>query len=169
MEHIVKFSDFCNNPILFENPNLVVRIKDKYYTWKVAAPIFASIMVYGRPLVQVSNCLRFFDRDVIYFVFQSSVDQLCSMHMSATQNVLDPKEGPKQQQQEARYSWFSWRRGKVSREVTPAPDPGTEANKTAETKDVVVKEIMEEVQVKQDVPGKSLFFFYFTYLTLFSF
>ncbi|XP_018569691.1 phosphatidate phosphatase LPIN3 isoform X1 [Anoplophora glabripennis] len=133
VEHLVQFSDLCNNPILFENPNLVVRIKDKYYSWKVAAPIIASIMVYGRPLVQ------------------SSVDQLCNLHMSASQNVHDAKEGPKQQQQEARYSWWSWRRGKVSREVTPAPDTAMETDKTVETKDVIVKEVIEEVQDKKDV------------------
>ncbi|XP_072378648.1 phosphatidate phosphatase LPIN3 isoform X2 [Diabrotica undecimpunctata] len=118
LEKVVKFSDLCNNPILFENPNLVVRIKDKYYSWKVAAPIITSIMVYGRPLVQ------------------SSVDQLCSMHMP----IITPqelKEGPKQ---EARRSWWSgWRRGGASRETTPAPENANEALKTADTKDVVIE------------------------------
>lgn len=55
LELVVKFSDLCNNPVLFEDPNLVVRIKEKYYTWKVAAPVIASIMIYGRPLLQVSK------------------------------------------------------------------------------------------------------------------
>ncbi|KAJ8935152.1 hypothetical protein NQ314_012970 [Rhamnusium bicolor] len=130
LENVVKFSDLCNNPILFENPNLVVRIKDKYYSWKVAAPIIASIMIYGRPLVQ------------------SSVDQLCNMHMPTVPDA-GTKEGPKQQ--EARYSWWSWRRGRISREDTPAPENATETNKTAETKDIIVKEVMEEVELKKAV------------------
>nr|CAH7738239.1 unnamed protein product [Callosobruchus chinensis] len=108
LEHVVKFSDLCNNPSVFEDPNLVVRIKDKYYTWKVASPIIASIVIYGRPLVQ------------------SSVDQLCNIHMPASilpkgEEVV--KEGTSKQQQEAaRSSWWSWGRGKTSRETTPAPD-----------------------------------------------
>ncbi|VEN44936.1 unnamed protein product [Callosobruchus maculatus] len=108
LEHVVKFSDLCNNPSLFEDPNLVVRIKDKYYTWKVASPIIASIVIYGRPLVQ------------------SSVDQLCNIHMPASILRKDEdaaKEGTSKQQQEAaRSSWWSWGRGKTSRETTPAPD-----------------------------------------------
>lgn len=117
LEHVVKFSDLCNNPSLFENPNLVVRIKDKYYTWKVAAPILTSIMVYGRPLVQ------------------SSVDQLVNIHMPS-RSPQEMKEGPKQ---EARRSWWSWRRGGTSREATPAPENVGEISKTGETKDVVIE------------------------------
>ncbi|KAJ8925568.1 hypothetical protein NQ315_009408 [Exocentrus adspersus] len=133
MEHVVKFSDLCNNPILFESPNLVIRIKDKYYTWKVAAPIIASIMIYGRPLLQ------------------SSVDQLCGMHMPISQNVHGTKEGPKQQPQEARYSWWSWGRGRNSREATPAADIAIEINKTAVTKET--NEVIEEVDIKKLVPA----------------
>ncbi|CAH2003396.1 unnamed protein product [Acanthoscelides obtectus] len=108
LEHVVKFSDLCNNPFMFEDPNLVVRIKDKYYTWKVAAPIIASIVIYGRPLLQ------------------SSVDQLCNIHMPASIHQKDAqlaKDGTSKQQQEAaRTSWWSWGRGKTSRETTPALD-----------------------------------------------
>lgn len=52
-EHIVTFSDFCNNPMLLEDPNLVVSVRGKYYNWKVAAPIISSILVFNRPLLQV--------------------------------------------------------------------------------------------------------------------
>ncbi|XP_074027321.1 phosphatidate phosphatase LPIN [Leptinotarsa decemlineata] len=125
LEHVVKFSDLCNTPVLFENPNLVVRIKDKYYNWKVAAPIIASFMIYGRPLLK------------------SSIDQLCNMHMPA---ALTSKDfGPKQQQ-ETKSSWWSWRRGKTSRETTPAPEKSTESEKTVETKDVTdIAEVAVEV------------------------
>lgn len=53
IRYLVPFSDLCNNPLLFESPNLVVKIKDKYYNWKVAAPIVTSLMIYQRPLPQV--------------------------------------------------------------------------------------------------------------------
>lgn len=52
-KNTVPFSDICNNPALFESPNLVVRIHDKYYSWKVAAPIVSSLLIYQRPLPQV--------------------------------------------------------------------------------------------------------------------
>lgn len=52
-KHTVPFSDICNNPALFESPNLVVRIHDKYYNWKVAGPIVSSFIIYQRPLPQV--------------------------------------------------------------------------------------------------------------------
>ncbi|CAG9859057.1 unnamed protein product [Phyllotreta striolata] len=122
LENVVKFSDLCNNPTLVENPNLVVRIKDKYYTWKVAAPILTSIMVYGRPLVQ------------------SSVDQLVNIHMPS-RGSQEEKEGPKQ---EARRSWWSWRRSGTSREATPAPESPADAVKAEESKNNVVIDIAEE-------------------------
>ncbi|KAJ8965307.1 hypothetical protein NQ317_018803 [Molorchus minor] len=137
LEHLVKFSDLCNNPILFENPNLVVRIKDKYYMWKIAAPIITSILVYGRPLVQ------------------SSVEQLCSMHMPPSQATDSPSEEQKQPQ-EARYSWWNWRRSRASRETTPALENALETNKTAETKDIIIKDIVEEEVVKKGVVGEGL-------------
>lgn len=128
LEKVVKFSDLCNNPILFENPDLVVRIKDKYYTWKVAAPIITSIMVYGRPLVQ------------------SSVDQLCNIHMPNRSAGQELKEGPKQ---EIRRSWWRWSRGATSRETTPAPE-NIDLKKVVDTKEVVIEvgehDKMEEIE-----------------------
>lgn len=58
-KHLVLFSDICNNPTLLESPNLVVRIKDKYYNWKVAVPIIISITLYQRSLPQVNNIVLF--------------------------------------------------------------------------------------------------------------
>ncbi|XP_056634366.1 phosphatidate phosphatase LPIN3 isoform X1 [Diorhabda sublineata] len=128
LEKVVKFSDLCNNPILFENPDLVVRIKDKYYTWKVAAPIITSIMVYGRPLVQ------------------SSVDQLCNIHMPNRPAAQELKEeGPKQ---EIRRSWWRWSRGATSRETTPASE-NVNIKKVVDTKQVVIEK-GEHVKIKEN-------------------
>lgn len=54
-EHAITFSDFCNNPMLLEDPSLVVSIRGKYYNWKVAAPIISSLMIFNRPLMQVGS------------------------------------------------------------------------------------------------------------------
>lgn len=66
IRHVVAFSDLCNNPSLFESESLVVRIKKKYYTWKVAAPIISSLIIYQRPLPQVSFFFCFLNK--IYLI-----------------------------------------------------------------------------------------------------
>ncbi|XP_022912893.2 phosphatidate phosphatase LPIN3 isoform X1 [Onthophagus taurus] len=101
IKHIVPFSDLCNNPSLLESPNLVVRLRNKYYTWKVAAPIISSIVIYQRPLPQ------------------PTVDQLCNLHMPQPSSAQE-KEQKEEKQQESRYSWFKWGRSRTSRETTPA-------------------------------------------------
>lgn len=54
LEYVISFSDLCNNPMILESERLVVRIKDKYFNWKVASPLIASLMIYHRPLPQVN-------------------------------------------------------------------------------------------------------------------
>ncbi|KAH0815419.1 hypothetical protein GEV33_007372 [Tenebrio molitor] len=131
-EHIVTFSDFCNNPMLLEDPNLVVSVRGKYYNWKVAAPIISSILVFNRPLLQ------------------SSIDQLCSLHMpSAHSQDKDSKQEPKT-------SWWHWRRPKTSRETTPA----TEAKTVVEAKDTAIdmgdeQIISSEISVVQKIPMRT--------------
>ena len=137
-EHAVTFSDFCNNPMLLENSNLVVNFRGKYYNWKVAAPIISSLMVFNRPLLQ------------------ASVDQLCNMHMPSNQSIKDVTKT------EAKTSWWHWRRSKTSRETTPA----VEARKTEETKEtsieigddelVVVTQSHEEKEVTIELSPKAL-------------
>ncbi|GJQ80230.1 hypothetical protein Trydic_g23804 [Trypoxylus dichotomus] len=107
IKHIVAFSDLCNNPSVLESPKLVVRLRNKYYPWKIAAPLISSVVIYQRPLPQ------------------TTIDQLCTMHMPQ-QVALQEKE---RKTQETGYSWFSWRRQKTSsRETTPALDvSGTES------------------------------------------
>ncbi|XP_060529756.1 phosphatidate phosphatase LPIN3 isoform X2 [Cylas formicarius] len=134
LEHLVTFSDLCNNPVLFENPNLVVRVKDKYYTWKVAAPIIASVMIYGRSLLQ------------------STVDQLCSTYMP--QETKEENKDVAKQQEQQRYSWWMWRRSKTSRETTPLLEDSVIANKAADTKDELlsVKKVEPLGEIKVEVP-----------------
>lgn len=50
LQYQVSFQDFCNNPTLFNNPNLVVRLAGKYYSWQVAAPMLMSILMFQQPL-----------------------------------------------------------------------------------------------------------------------
>lgn len=64
----------------------------------------------------------------------------------AQQASTDAKDVPKQQQ-EARSSWWNWRRNKSSRETTPALENAIEikaTDKTADTKDEVMEEVIVE-------------------------
>eukprot|EP00053_Salpingoeca_punica_P018847 m.187250 g.187250 ORF g.187250 m.187250 type:complete len:904 (+) comp17518_c1_seq9:244-2955(+) len=49
-QYRLTFADFNNNPLLISDPNLVVRINDRFYNWTVAAPIIMSMVVFGQPL-----------------------------------------------------------------------------------------------------------------------
>ncbi|XP_065167971.1 phosphatidate phosphatase LPIN2 isoform X3 [Atheta coriaria] len=117
IRHVVAFSDLCNNPSLFESESLVVRIKKKYYTWKVAAPIISSLIIYQRPLPQ------------------STVEQLVNIHMPVNNNNNPtPEKEPKTEQ---RSYWWSWRRGRNSRETTPVTET---ADKLPELESIKVEE-----------------------------
>ena len=52
LKSLVTYEDFVGNPRLIENPDLLVRIGTKYYTWQAACPIIMSWALYRRPLPQ---------------------------------------------------------------------------------------------------------------------
>lgn len=128
-EHMVNFSDLCNNPTLLENADLVVKVHGKYYTWKVASPMIASVLVYGRPLLQ------------------SSIDQLCSNYMPSVSK--EPETKP----ETTARSWWRWSRKGTSRETTPAPEMGIEPVGTAATVNVSVS---EEPEMLKSVSNNNL-------------
>ncbi|XP_062857157.1 phosphatidate phosphatase LPIN1 isoform X2 [Trichomycterus rosablanca] len=49
-EKAVSYQQFAENPILIDDPNLVVKIGSKYYNWSTAAPIILSMQVFQKPL-----------------------------------------------------------------------------------------------------------------------
>ncbi|XP_030761072.1 phosphatidate phosphatase LPIN3 [Sitophilus oryzae] len=137
-EHLISFTDFCNNPSLLDSPKLVAKINNKYYSWKVAAPMLITIICFGRPLVQ------------------SCVDDLCNTFMP----LQDTKDKPIESQTH-KSSWWHWR-SRSSREATPAKDdpklklltpektveavlePKTESPVTENTKELEIEEKKEE-------------------------
>ncbi|XP_028822537.1 phosphatidate phosphatase LPIN2-like isoform X2 [Denticeps clupeoides] len=50
MEHIVTYLDFAENPAIVDNPNLVVKIGQRYYNWTLAAPLVLSLQVFQKSL-----------------------------------------------------------------------------------------------------------------------
>ncbi|KAK6491910.1 phosphatidate phosphatase LPIN2-like [Huso huso] len=50
MEHIITYQEFAENPGLIDNPNLVVRIANRYYNWTLAAPMILSLQTFQKRL-----------------------------------------------------------------------------------------------------------------------
>uniref|UniRef100_A0A2K6GTE0 phosphatidate phosphatase n=1 Tax=Propithecus coquereli TaxID=379532 RepID=A0A2K6GTE0_PROCO len=50
MEHIITYHEFAENPGLIDNPNLVIRIYNRYYNWALAAPMVLSLQVFQKSL-----------------------------------------------------------------------------------------------------------------------
>lgn len=85
LQSLVTYDDFVENPRLIENPDLLVRIGGKYYTWQAACPIVMSWVLYQR------------------FLPQSSVDAI-------VHEFMPKREEKKTEPVPARSSWFPWGR-----------------------------------------------------------
>ncbi|KAL5493708.1 hypothetical protein EMCRGX_G014927 [Ephydatia muelleri] len=48
--HQVSFTDFCSDPAVLQNPNLVIRIDGRYYNTQVALPMIMSAVMYMKVL-----------------------------------------------------------------------------------------------------------------------
>lgn len=87
------FEDFCTDPKLYENPNLVVKINGKFYNWTTACPIIMTLAVYQRQLPQ------------------SVVEVLYSQYMPIFLHDDKKRENEIKPEGRSSYSsWFSWRR-----------------------------------------------------------
>ncbi|KAM9366245.1 phosphatidate phosphatase LPIN1 [Symphorus nematophorus] len=53
-ERAVSYQQFSENPSIIDDPNLVVKIGNKYYNWNTAAPVMLAMQVYQKPLPQAS-------------------------------------------------------------------------------------------------------------------
>uniref|UniRef100_A0AAX7W304 phosphatidate phosphatase n=1 Tax=Astatotilapia calliptera TaxID=8154 RepID=A0AAX7W304_ASTCA len=54
MEHIITYHEFAENPAIIDNPNLVVRIGNRYYNWTLAAPLILSLQAFQKNLPKVT-------------------------------------------------------------------------------------------------------------------
>ncbi|XP_029313906.1 phosphatidate phosphatase LPIN1 [Cottoperca gobio] len=53
-ERAISYQQFSENPSIIEDPNLVVKIGNKYYNWNTAAPVMLAMQVFQKPLPQAS-------------------------------------------------------------------------------------------------------------------
>uniref|UniRef100_A0A8C0LT27 phosphatidate phosphatase n=1 Tax=Canis lupus dingo TaxID=286419 RepID=A0A8C0LT27_CANLU len=58
LEQAVSYQQFVDNPALIDDPNLVVKIGNKYYNWTTAAPLLLAMQAFQKPLPKVSFNMR---------------------------------------------------------------------------------------------------------------
>ncbi|XP_071527206.1 uncharacterized protein Lpin isoform X1 [Panulirus ornatus] len=92
LQNLVTYDDFCENPQILDNPDLVIRFGGKYLNWNAAAPQILSLVLFQRP------------------VPQKLADDFIKEHM--------PKKEIRKRSQSKGYSWFSsWRRNNQTEEI----------------------------------------------------
>ncbi|KAM6919309.1 phosphatidate phosphatase LPIN2 [Xenentodon cancila] len=55
MEHIITYHEFAENPSIIDNPNLVVKIGNRYYNWTLAAPLILSLQAFQKNLPKTTE------------------------------------------------------------------------------------------------------------------
>ncbi|XP_035992403.1 phosphatidate phosphatase LPIN1 isoform X2 [Fundulus heteroclitus] len=105
LERAVSYQQFSENPSIIDDPNLVVKVGNKYYNWTTAAPVMLAMQVYQKPLPQYW-CLSYVFS--VFGLFSYCFPGLFGSSTSAPASVESimkdkmPKKGGRW--------WFSWRR-----------------------------------------------------------
>ncbi|XP_029410415.1 phosphatidate phosphatase LPIN1 isoform X4 [Nannospalax galili] len=55
LEQAVSYQQFADNPAIIDDPNLVVKIGNKYYNWTTAAPLLLAMQAFQKPLPKESK------------------------------------------------------------------------------------------------------------------
>ncbi|XP_008583976.1 PREDICTED: phosphatidate phosphatase LPIN1, partial [Galeopterus variegatus] len=55
LEQAVSYQQFVDNPAIIDDPNLVVKIGNKYYNWTTAAPLLLAMQAFQKPLPKESK------------------------------------------------------------------------------------------------------------------
>ncbi|XP_075057521.1 phosphatidate phosphatase LPIN1 isoform X2 [Mixophyes fleayi] len=101
IQQVVSYQQFVDNPSIIDDPNLVVKIGNKYYNWPTAAPLLLAMQAFQKPLPKYS-CFDYVCAvvDSIKFYFSN----LCGQQTVTVDTLMRdkmPKKGGRW--------WFSWR------------------------------------------------------------
>ncbi|XP_058143846.1 phosphatidate phosphatase LPIN1 isoform X2 [Dasypus novemcinctus] len=101
LEQAVSYQQFVDNPAIIDDPNLVVKIGNKYYNWATAAPLLLAMQAFQKPLPK-SSCLSYLNviLDAIRFCFSKIFNPQTATVESIMRDKM-PKKGGRW--------WFSWR------------------------------------------------------------
>ncbi|XP_074477560.1 phosphatidate phosphatase LPIN2-like isoform X1 [Sebastes fasciatus] len=131
MEHIITYNEFAENPAIIDNPNLVVKIANRYYNWTLAAPLILSMQAFQKNLPKATEEAWVKEKmpkksGRWWFWRKSSIKQLSSetkleRQESLTSESPSPQQAPETQQKAA--EWSSDEETKELSAVAPAPTP----------------------------------------------
>ncbi|XP_054135944.1 phosphatidate phosphatase LPIN1 isoform X1 [Melozone crissalis] len=126
LEHAVTYQQFVDNPAIIDDPNLVVKIGNKYYNWTTAGPLLLAMQAFQKPLPKYS-CLSYFRAalDTIRFCFSRIYGPQTATVESIMRDKM-PKKGGRW--------WFSWRgRNSTIKEETKPEQGISESGLTEES------------------------------------
>uniref|UniRef100_A0A6I8QZS3 phosphatidate phosphatase n=1 Tax=Xenopus tropicalis TaxID=8364 RepID=A0A6I8QZS3_XENTR len=120
IEQAVTYQQFVDNPAIIDDPNLVIKIGNKYYNWPTAAPLLLAMQAFQKPLPKCS-CFDYLCAvvDSIRFCFSS----LCGQQTVTIDTLMRdkmPKKGGRW--------WFSWRGRNTNIKSEAKPDQGLNGN-----------------------------------------
>ncbi|XP_076798228.1 phosphatidate phosphatase LPIN1 isoform X11 [Arvicanthis niloticus] len=101
LEQAVSYQQFADNPAIIDDPNLVVKIGNKYYNWTTAAPLLLAMQAFQKPLPK-SSCLSYLH--VILDAIRFCLSKIFSSPTATVESIMRdkmPKKGGRW--------WFSWR------------------------------------------------------------
>ncbi|CAJ1048941.1 phosphatidate phosphatase LPIN1 [Xyrichtys novacula] len=103
-ERAVSYQQFSENPSIIDDPNLVVKIGNKYYNWNTAAPVMLAMQVYQKPLPQCWCLSYVFSAFGLFSYCLPGLFGSSSSQPASVENIMKdkmPKKGGRW--------WFSWR------------------------------------------------------------
>nr|XP_025952960.1 phosphatidate phosphatase LPIN1 isoform X2 [Dromaius novaehollandiae] len=145
LEHAVTYQQFVDNPAIIDDPNLVVKIGNKYYNWTTAGPLLLAMQAFQKPLPKYS-CLSYLRAalDTIRFCFSRIYGPQTATVESIMRDKM-PKKGGRW--------WFSWRgRNSTIKEETK-PEQGMSASGlTEDSSQMMANRIKDESSSSDEDP-----------------
>ncbi|XP_014846781.1 PREDICTED: phosphatidate phosphatase LPIN1-like isoform X4 [Poecilia mexicana] len=105
LDRAVSYQQFSENPSIIDDPNLVVKVGNKYYNWTTAAPVMLAMQVYQKPLPQCWCLSYVFSVFGLFSYCFPGLFGSTTSEPASVENIMKdkmPKKGGRW--------WFSWRR-----------------------------------------------------------
>ncbi|MEQ2258798.1 hypothetical protein XENORESO_002517 [Xenotaenia resolanae] len=118
LQRAVSYQEFSENPSIIDDPNLVVKVGNKYYNWTTAAPVMLAMQVYQKPLPQCWCLSYVFSVFGLFSYCFPGLFGTSTSEPASVENIMKEKMSKKG----GRW-WFSWRRrNSDSKSVSPQTD-----------------------------------------------
>ncbi|KAL6097691.1 lpin2 [Pungitius sinensis] len=135
MEHIINYNEFAENPAIIDNPNLVVKIANRYYNWTLAAPLILSMQAFQKNLPKATEEAWVKEKmpkksGRWWFWRKSSIKQLSSESKLENQESLTRESpAPPHQAPETQAKAAEWSSDDETKELKAFPPAATPAER----------------------------------------